>query len=105
MPSKNWSVLAAGLLLIALGGGVAPAQETSSPATAPAEPTTLFPKGAFTLGFNGGYYVDVSFPNERVNPYTLEARWYVKDGFALGVDVVGYTLDAKNGFDDAGAGG
>jgi hypothetical protein len=112
MPSKPWFALAAaGLLLIALGADVASAQETlpsTAPAvasTAPAEPTTLFPKGSFTVGFNGGYYVDIESPNERVNPYTLEARWYIKDGFAIGVDVIGYTLDAKNGFDDAGAGG
>jgi hypothetical protein len=78
---------------------------TVTTTTAPATPETLFPKGAYTLSLNGGYYVEIESPNERVNPCTLAANYYVKDGFALGIEVVGYKLDAKNGFDDAGAGG
>jgi hypothetical protein len=105
MLSKPFSALTVAMLLLVLGADVAPAQETTLPSSASSEPTTLFPKGSFTVGINGGYYVEVHSPNERVNPYTLENRWYVKDGLGIGVDVIGYTLDAKDGFDDAGAAG
>jgi hypothetical protein len=76
-----------------------------APPPPPPPPASHFDKGTFCVSLTGGYYSDVESPNERVNPYTLGANYYVRDDLALGVEVSGYVLDAKDGFDDAGAAG
>jgi hypothetical protein len=68
-------------------------------------PTTYFPKGMFVATLTGGYYIAVESPNERVNPYSLGVSYYVVENLGLGVEVSGLVLDAKEGFDDAGAAG
>jgi hypothetical protein len=102
---KRVSLCGAVVLALSVTAAARAAESVPTAATEPSAPETLFPKGTFTVSLNGGYYVDVHSPNERVNPYTLAANYYVVDGLGLGVEVVGYTLDAKEGFDDAGAGG
>jgi hypothetical protein len=68
-------------------------------------PSSYFPKGMFVATITAGYYTDVESPNERVNPYSLGVSYYVVENHGLGVEVSGLVLDAKEGFDDAGAAG
>lgn len=69
------------------------------------DPPTYFERGTFTASLTGGYYRDLQSPHVRVNPYSLGVNYYVLDGVGLGVEVAGLKLDAKEGFDDAGAAG
>jgi hypothetical protein len=90
-----------GLLAVALSGATTRADGVNSDVV----PTTNFPKGAFSVSLTGGYYSDIESPNERVNPYTLGVNYYVRDDLGIGIEVAGLVLDAKEGFDDAGAAG
>jgi hypothetical protein len=68
-------------------------------------PPTNFPKGLWTAQLTGGYYGEIQSRFHKVNPYTAGFSYYLRDGLGLGVDVVGYKLDERGGFDDAGAAG
>jgi hypothetical protein len=95
---RRWQVgLVYGIIAAVLG------MLTTRAATAD-EPDSYFEKGTFALTLTPGYYVDFE-SGEKINPYTAGFSYYVAEHVALGVEVSGYVLDAKDGFNDAGAGG
>jgi hypothetical protein len=96
---KAYGVLA---VLLALHAASAHAAD---PATQRVDPPTYFDKGSFALSLTGGYYPAYESPGENLNPYTVGGVYYALDTLALGVELTGYALDAKEGADDTGAGG
>lgn len=85
-----WSQFVLALML-----GAASISRAQEPTTAP---STIFPKGLWTMQLTGGYYTSVEADEQGVAPFTLNAAYYFDNRHAVQMELAGY------GFEDDGRG-